>query len=301
MSAVGIAATPPPPAPTPSALTDEMSVDCSDPKTQNHLTCVYLTRIAALTSRVAMLEASGPRTQTGSAAPAGAAAAACTPSSASDSSTEQCFGWCFRYPSLNCNRCKCKACAVCRVPAGGGLLSPSASTTPAASSLALPASACTTVSKLPSITGDGFDDRSSALPGDQYRASNSVDGSTSSFFLSNDGQARAQWIVYDLGAECTVSFINIGNGNFPFGAKEVRVETSSSKSGPFRTAWGLTVSDSPAYDLQRYDAPEPATTLSRWVRIFFKDTWGSSRFMKVTEIEFWGCTSPQSMPTRDSR
>ena len=84
-----------------------------------------------------------------------------------------------------------------------------------------------------------------------------------------------------------ISCLKIGNGQAPFGAKRVEIQTGPEKTGPFATAWTFDVRNVD-YTLEEYSFPGPRGPTGRWIRLLFVSNYGSTQYVKMMEIEFFG-------------
>ena len=107
-------------------------------------------------------------------------------------------------------------------------------------------------------------------------------------YLSENGQVTDQWLVYDLGQNSIITSTKIGVGQNPYGPRNVRLESGDSQTGPFTPKWSFQISQID-FSLQTFNAPADSYPVGRWVRLFMLDNYGSTNYIKVMEVEFYGC------------
>jgi len=155
-----------------------------------------------------------------------------------------------------------------------------------------PVAGCISSTKLSASIDNSENSRSTVNgAGSSYQPTNTIDGSTSGgFYLSQNGALTDQWLVYDLGSNSIITSVRIGNGQNPFGARNVRLESGDTQTGAFTPKFSLQMDGTIDYELQTFNIPEDSYPVGRWVRLFLIDNYGSTNYVKIMEVEFHGCS-----------
>jgi len=150
----------------------------------------------------------------------------------------------------------------------------------------LPISICTfSYTNSISWTQNNSTYQSSQLPGSSYEATNTVDGSTSSFWLSDNGLITNQWIIYDLGSAKTMTQLRLWNGQNPFSAKNIILQAATSLGGPWTNVHSFTAADQDT----SWQIFSGFSHTSRYWRMYFQNNYGSSNYIKMCEVQFYIC------------
>jgi len=126
---------------------------------------------------------------------------------------------------------------------------------------------------------------SSQLPGSSYNATNTLDGNSSTFWLSNSGNLTNEWIIYNLGSTQQIQGLRISNGQHPFSMRNATLQISSSLSGPWTDVLDFTAT---SQDIvwQPFDG---FVVSSQFFRLYMHDNYGSAHYIKLRDIEFDVC------------